>query len=171
MALTPNLFVTVYINTQNEKAFITAVLVWWKCPMQVSIRLWQCLETLLGTHGNQLPSPPGVHDFKDFFCSPHLLEAFDGRIYSLKHLLVGAFNQEKALVKTPWLSLWLWNLHEPRLTFVLKLYCCFCCLQTRKYPPPDGVQTVQEIKYVCVLVMRIYLDTEATFSLSCAKQN
>ena len=35
----------------------------------------------------------------------------------------------------------------------------------------QNVQTVQEIKYVCGLVMRIYLDTEATFSLSCAKQN
>ena len=48
-------------------------------------RLCQAPQTLLGTHGNQLPSPSGVNGFKDFLCSAHLVEAFDGRIYSLKH--------------------------------------------------------------------------------------
>ena len=32
---------------------------------------------------------------------------------------------------------WLWNLREPSFNLHFKLYCCFCCLQTRKYPPPE----------------------------------
>ena len=34
-------------------------------------------------------------------------------------------------------SPWLWNLREPSFNLHFKLYCCFCCLQTRKYPPPE----------------------------------
>ena len=42
-------------------------------------------QTFFGTHGNQLPSMSGVHGLKDFPFSDHLLESFDGQIYSLKH--------------------------------------------------------------------------------------
>ena len=42
-------------------------------------------QTFFSTHGNHLPSLSGVHGLKDFLHSDHLLEWFDGRIYSLKH--------------------------------------------------------------------------------------
>ena len=38
-------------------------------------------ETFFGTHGNKLPSLSGVHGFKEFLCSAHLVGSFDGRIY------------------------------------------------------------------------------------------
>ena len=84
-------------------------------------------------------------------------------------LLVGAFNQEKALVKTPWPSLlYDYEIFANRcLTFVSSSTAASAAFKLANIRR----QTVQEIKYVCVLVMRIYLDTEATFSLSCAKQN
>ena len=87
-------------------------------------------------------------------------------------LLVGAFNQEKALVKTPWPSLlYDYEIFANRcLTFVSSSTAASAAFKLANIRR-QTVQTVQEIKYVCVLVMRIYLDTEATFSLSCAKQN
>ena len=33
----------------------------------------------------------GVHGSMDFLCSDHLLESFDGRTYSLKHLILSFF--------------------------------------------------------------------------------
>ena len=38
--------------------------------------------TFLRRHDHQLPSLSGVHGLKDFLCSAHLLESFDGRIYT-----------------------------------------------------------------------------------------
>merc|ERR1712155_125336 len=41
--------------------------------------------TFLTRYDDQLPLLSGVHGLKDFLCSAHLLESFDGQIYSLKH--------------------------------------------------------------------------------------
>ena len=42
-------------------------------------------QPLSGTLDDQLPSMSGAHGLKDFFCRVHLLESFEGRIYSLEH--------------------------------------------------------------------------------------
>ena len=42
-------------------------------------------QPLSGTLDDQLPSMSGAHGLKDFLCSVHLLESFEGRIYSLEH--------------------------------------------------------------------------------------
>ena len=67
----------------------------------------QAPQTLLGTHGNQLPSPSGVHGFKDFLYSAHLVEAFDGRIYSYGSVLKSKFvhqrpQQDEHYRENPW---------------------------------------------------------------------
>ena len=46
------------------------------------VRLWYGPGAFLRRHDDQLPSLSGVHGLKDFLCSAHLLESFDGRIYS-----------------------------------------------------------------------------------------
>merc|ERR1711923_330638 len=51
--------------------------------------------TFLTRHDDQLPSLQGVHGLKDFLCSAHLLEAFDGRIYSLKHFIKCKFVHQR----------------------------------------------------------------------------
>ena len=49
----------------------------------LSSRLWFGPGTFLTRHDDQLPSlSSGVHGLKDFLCSAHLLESFDGRIYT-----------------------------------------------------------------------------------------
>ena len=41
--------------------------------------------TSFATLDDQLPSMSEAHGLKYILCSAHLLESFDGRIYSLKH--------------------------------------------------------------------------------------
>ena len=52
-------------------------------------------QTFFAMHSNQLPSLSGVHGLKDFLCSDHLLESFDGRNYSLKHFHKSKFVQQR----------------------------------------------------------------------------
>ena len=52
-------------------------------------------KTFFSTHGNQLPSRSGVHGFKDFLCSDHLLESFAGRIYSYGSVLKSKFVHQR----------------------------------------------------------------------------
>ena len=73
----------------------------------LAIRLCQAHQTLLGTHGDQLPSLSGGHGSKDFLCSAHLVEAFVGRIYSLKHFHKCKFvhqrpQQDEHYRENPW---------------------------------------------------------------------
>ena len=42
-------------------------------------------KTSFATLDDQLSSMSGAHGLKDFLCSAHLLESFEGRIYSLKN--------------------------------------------------------------------------------------
>ena len=68
-------------------------------------RVWLAPQTLFGTHSNQPPS--GDHGFKDFLCSAHLVEAFDGQIYSLKHFHKSKFvhqrpQQDEHFRENPW---------------------------------------------------------------------
>ena len=51
----------------------------------VSIRAGWPPQPLSATLDDQLPSMSGAHGLKDFLCSVHLLESFEGRIYSLEH--------------------------------------------------------------------------------------
>ena len=41
-------------------------------PIIMFLMLWWGPQTYFSTHGNQLPSLSGVHNFKDFLCSAHL---------------------------------------------------------------------------------------------------
>ena len=51
--------------------------------LKINNRVWIGPGTFLTRHDDQLPSLSGVHGLKDFLRSAHLLESFDGRIYSL----------------------------------------------------------------------------------------
>ena len=64
---------------------------YWHWYEEVNIRVWWCPWTFLTTHDNQLPSMSGVHSLKDFLCSAHLLESFDGRIYTYGSVLKSKF--------------------------------------------------------------------------------
>ena len=44
-----------------------------------------------GTLDDQLPSMSGAHGLKDFLCSAHLLESFEGRIYTYGSVLKSKF--------------------------------------------------------------------------------
>ena len=61
----------------------------------VNTRLWQASQTYFRTHGNQLASLSGVHGFKDSLCSAHLVGAFDGQIYCLKHFHKSKFVHQR----------------------------------------------------------------------------
>ena len=52
-------------------------------------------KTSFATLDDQLPSMSGVHGFKDFLCSDHLLESFDGRIYSYGSVLKSKFVHQR----------------------------------------------------------------------------
>ena len=52
-------------------------------------------KTSFATLNDQLPSMSGVHGFKDFLCSDHLLESFDGRIYSYGSVLKSKFVHQR----------------------------------------------------------------------------
>ena len=51
--------------------------------------------TFFSTHGNHLPWLSGVHGLKDFLCSAHLHESFDGRIYTYWSVLKSKFVHQK----------------------------------------------------------------------------
>ena len=51
--------------------------------------------TFFLTHGNHLPWLSGVHGLKDFLCSDHLLESFDGRIYTYGSVLKSKFVHQR----------------------------------------------------------------------------
>merc|ERR1711923_589432 len=51
--------------------------------------------TFLTRHDDQLPSLSGVHGLKDFLCSAHLLESFEGRIYSYGSVLKSKFVHQR----------------------------------------------------------------------------
>ena len=40
-------------------------------------------QSTFSTHSNQLLSLSGVHGLKDFLCSAHILESFDGHEFTL----------------------------------------------------------------------------------------
>ena len=61
----------------------------------VSSRLWFGSGTFLTRHDDQLPSLSGVHGLKDFLCSAHLLESFDGRIYTYWSVLKSKFVHQR----------------------------------------------------------------------------
>ena len=48
-------------------------------------------QPLSGTLDDQLPSMSGAHGLKDFLCSAHLLESFEGRIYTYGSVLKSKF--------------------------------------------------------------------------------
>ena len=52
-------------------------------------------KTYFATLDDQLPSMTGVHGFKDFLCSDHLLESFDGRIYTYGSVLKSKFVHQR----------------------------------------------------------------------------
>ena len=52
-------------------------------------------KTSFATLNDQLPSMSGVHGFKDFLCSDHLLESFDGRIYTYGSVLKSKFVHQR----------------------------------------------------------------------------
>merc|ERR1711923_658568 len=51
--------------------------------------------TFLTRHDDQLPSLSGVHGLKDFLCSAHLLESFDGQIYTYGTVLKSKFVHQR----------------------------------------------------------------------------
>ena len=52
-------------------------------------------KTSFATLDDQLPSMSGVHCVKDFLCSAHHLESFDGRIYSYGSVLKSKFVHQR----------------------------------------------------------------------------
>ena len=63
--------------------------------INIIIRLWFGPGTFLTRHNDQLPSLSGVHGLKDFLCSAHLLESFDGRIYTYWSVLKSKFVHQR----------------------------------------------------------------------------
>ena len=61
----------------------------------MNTRLWFGPGTFLTRHDDQLPSLSGVHGLKDFLCSAHLLESFDGRIYTYWSFLKSKFVHQR----------------------------------------------------------------------------
>ena len=58
-------------------------------------RVCQGPQTFFSTHSIHLTSLSGVHGFKDFICSAHLVGAFDGRIYSYESVLKSKFVHQR----------------------------------------------------------------------------
>ena len=85
-------FPQIFWGVTFRQSEVEACYVW-----MVVIRVGQGPQTFFGTHGNQLPSLSGVHSFKDFLCSAHLLGSFDGHIYSLKHSHKSKFIHQRIL--------------------------------------------------------------------------
>ena len=52
-------------------------------------------KTFFGTHNYQLSSLSGVHGFKDFLCSTHLIGSFDGQIYSYGSVFKSKFVHQR----------------------------------------------------------------------------
>ena len=52
-------------------------------------------QPLYATLDEQLPSMSGAHGLKDFFCSAHLLESFEGQIYTYGSFLKSKFVPQK----------------------------------------------------------------------------
>ena len=93
--------------TSKWRCIVMCIAEWDRTLATLRISLWQPHKTLLGTHGDQLPSLSGGHGSKDFLCSAHLVEAFDGRIYSLKHFHKCKFvhqrpQQDEQYRENPW---------------------------------------------------------------------
>ena len=65
------------------------------CWSRLYSRLWFGPGTFLRRHDDQLPSLSGVHGLKDFLCSAHLLESFDGRIYTYWSVLKSKFVHQR----------------------------------------------------------------------------
>ena len=83
-------FPQIFWGVTFRQSEVEACYVW-----MVVIRVGQGPQTFFGTHGNQLPSLSGVHGFKDFVCSAHLLGSFNGQIYTYGSVLKSQFDHER----------------------------------------------------------------------------